>query len=508
MFTNQRLFLLPYFVLLPIAFYLFGFHIDSADFIQYTSLSEAYAHLPVTQAANNFWSPLLSWLLIPFNFFLNDHLLSFKILQSILILLSYLQLIRLSSHYLGNFKIRFYFLFFSLLVLFDYGFLSGSPDLLYLTLLLFILTILHNENLRIKDFVVLGILGALLYYAKNFGFVFFSVLCVFMLLSRKKSAIAKPGMIFISLGIFLALCAPWICFISANTGYFLISGASEYNFRILGPQMNPDMFGDIMHPISFPHLQAPPNEFAVSAWQQPLGMRVPVRDFNFAYHFKLVARNYISVGYYYLSLNNGLLLGLLALFSFFRFKNNPVKIFTRAFLPLAFALITTVLYCFILTQQRYLIINEIVLLLLIGLLLENSPTNWKNKLLIFAFLSSSFFAFKTFKRDFDPAGAVNWKKNELVNYLRESDETKRLVSELKDGADGYTLACILGSFSNAQNYGMIKMQDFGKINSELKKHQVTYLLASGNNTIKSKDKPLCTFLAYSPELNYSLYRIN
>lgn len=507
MLSNNRIFLLLYFIFLPLAFYFYGHHLDSADIIQYFSLSEKYQRLSFYEAASAFWSPLLSWLLIPFRLIVDDNLLSFKILQSLVILGAYLQLISLSARLTGNFILRFYFLLFSLLVLFDYGFLCASPDLLYLFFLLCLLNLALKKEWKTMTALHFGALGALLYFSKSFGFVFFIALLFSLLLFRKKFAHIPARLLPVCAGVFLLLCAPWIAVISNKSGRLLFSGASEYNFRILSPQVNPNVFAEIKHPISEPHLQRPAGQYAVSAWEDPLSMPVPGASFSPAHHAKLAVRNVFSLAFYYFKLNHGSLLLLLLLLVLFVARSAPAEVMRAAFAPLLFCAITTSLYCFILTQQRYLIINEIMILLLIAMLLERVQAPVRKKSAAACFVISGVFAFFTFKKDFSSGFCTDWKKDEIVQRMSKEVKFIHAVSDKQDGDEGYALNTILCSFSGMKNYGMISLEDFDQYRNGVNKMDIKYLVVKGHNTIKREHYPFCTFLTYSPALGYSLYEL-
>src|SRR5436190_23908726 len=60
------------------------YYIDSADTLQYITIAKNYSAGNFTDAVNSFWSPLITWLLVPFVLLGTEPVFAFKILQIII----------------------------------------------------------------------------------------------------------------------------------------------------------------------------------------------------------------------------------------------------------------------------------------------------------------------------------------------------------------------------------------------------------------------------------------
>ena len=185
----EKIYLLFFLVGLLVVFYFTKNYVDSADLIQYLAISRTYSTLDAYAALNDFWSPMISWLIIPVTLFTDDELFSFKLLQSIFAFLAFVFLVRWSNLLSFSALIKSFFLFACGLFFLSCAFFNGSPDLLYLVLV-FVLFFIFERSIKKGKMLIIPIssAGALLYFTKGFGFVFFVVLVLlFFILFRRKA---------------------------------------------------------------------------------------------------------------------------------------------------------------------------------------------------------------------------------------------------------------------------------------------------------------------------------
>src|SRR4051812_34230435 len=145
------------------------YYIDSADTLQYITIAKNYSTGNFEDAVNSFWSPLITWLLVPFVLLRMEPVFAFKILQVIIGVFT-LRLIfyHIESSNSAKF-IRLALKAACIPLVLSFVFLFSTPDLLLLTLYLLLVTLLKNN----RSPLLIGICGAAIYFAKGFGFVFF-----------------------------------------------------------------------------------------------------------------------------------------------------------------------------------------------------------------------------------------------------------------------------------------------------------------------------------------------
>ena len=155
---------------------LYRFHLCT-DTPSYISIAKKYATGDYFNAVNGFWSPLISWLLVPFLKLQIDPLDAFNILG----LLSGLGLIILLRKYFIMFEIdqnvANSFLLTSVLLCISIAYGYMTPDFLALPFLLVYIYILISPGYlkKIQNAILCGICGALAAYAKGYNFYFFAI---------------------------------------------------------------------------------------------------------------------------------------------------------------------------------------------------------------------------------------------------------------------------------------------------------------------------------------------
>src|SRR5687767_10061499 len=78
-------FLLVIYLLFAVLLYPFlKYYVDSADTLQYITIAKNYSTGNFADAINSFWSPLITWLLVPFILLGIEPVFAFKILQVII----------------------------------------------------------------------------------------------------------------------------------------------------------------------------------------------------------------------------------------------------------------------------------------------------------------------------------------------------------------------------------------------------------------------------------------
>ena len=264
--------LLVYFLagLLLIGYYKYQINPDG---ISYISIAKAYLGGDFGRAINGYWSPLISWLLLPFLKLKVDPLLATKILS---LIVGFFTLIG-ARLLLNRFKILEYIksiiLFLLIPNILYLGFSIATPDLLSVCLLVYYFYIIFDPSYYIKlhKVVLCGFLGVLLYLSKGYNFYFF-ILSFFLINSiylfdkkeRRLDIIKKSVLGFL---IFFVISSVWITLISKKYQQVTVGTTGKYNYAIVSLNAN-------SHPIHYQGFLDPPNDKAISSWEDPTYLEV------------------------------------------------------------------------------------------------------------------------------------------------------------------------------------------------------------------------------------------
>ncbi len=236
------------------------------DAITYISIAQKYARGDFYNAINGHAYPLISWLLVPFILGGIDPLLATKILNLILGSIAVFGLQLLFSRFSVNEKVR-RICFFSIIpgvIYFAYSVIT--PDLLLATLLLFYHAFVYSPGYSQKNSrgMLCGLVGGMAYLAKSYSLLFF--LCHFTLIncyyyfkntaSARKTILCNFGS---GMLVFLIICGSWAGVISIKYGFITTSNQGSVILSAISPypSKGPD------------YLVAPPNNTAVSIWEDP-----------------------------------------------------------------------------------------------------------------------------------------------------------------------------------------------------------------------------------------------
>lgn len=240
------------------------------DGISYISIAHKYMAYDFRNAVNGYWGPLFSWLLIPFLFLGFAPLLSAKLLAFLIGIVTLLGINSLIKKLDIAGPLRNVLLFLVIPAIIYFATNGITPDLL-----LTCLTIVYLSNILGTSYagsryagVTSGILGAAIYFSKSYGFPFFvahfviiNSLFIFRAEGRRdKFNILKK---FISgLVVFFIISGSWVYMISNKYDKVTIGTAGGYNHVFMVLQSKG-------HPMHYQGLLDPPNDTAISAWEDP-----------------------------------------------------------------------------------------------------------------------------------------------------------------------------------------------------------------------------------------------
>jgi len=292
-------------LILPFVYFVCGLlllpfyrHQLNPDGIGYISVAERYLARDFNSAVNGYWSPLLSWLLVPLLAFKIDSILAAKILNLVFGFFVMLIACRLSQKLKVQLLFRTVLLLCLAPMLIYYVYSVISPDLLAVLLLLIYLDQLlelRPSTLAVSNSAICGLLGSLIYFAKSYHFFFFPVhfaaVGLILYFQSKKKTDKKRVRQWLTLGLltFLTIGTVWIYLISSKYGYFTISTAGNFNHDSINPNVN-------IYPDNIVGLFKSPYQSAYSYWDDPSYIKLGQWSIfgslsNFLYQNRLILKN-------------------------------------------------------------------------------------------------------------------------------------------------------------------------------------------------------------------------
>lgn len=247
----------------------------TGDATLYLSIAEKYVRGDFPNAINGYWGPLLSWLLVPFLYFGASHLFAINALNLIFGLVTIIGVWKLSLTFEISDKIRGIILV-PLVPVLQFISLIQPMDFLLLCILIHYLNIVFDKDFPGSHFraAAAGLLGALLYFSKPYGFPFFIfhflliIACHYFETSSKERRQEVLRGFITGFTLFLLLSGIWIGLISDKYGHFTFSNMGRGVFSVAAPGTlhNTLEKGD---PIFFDGFFPPPNESAFIIYEDP-----------------------------------------------------------------------------------------------------------------------------------------------------------------------------------------------------------------------------------------------
>ena len=467
------------------------YYIHLADTFEYLVIADDYSKGFFAEAVNSYWSPLFSWLLAGFLKTGAEPFLAIQILQVLTGAVALLGIFALIP-FRNDQRLLFFLFHFSFAILIlSFALLVATPDLLLLTLSIWYLVLISRKDIypgRKYSFLLLGLAGALLYFSKGAGFIFFllsftavNLFLYFHADSDKRQLLIKY---FSTLIVFMAVSLCWIIPISVKENKLQFSSAPAYNFNLIGPAANPQVLGEIHHPYEWNGLIAPPHAHSLNAWEEPQNLKLehwsPLDSrANLIHYLKILLRNIWSIQAYYFGLDAGAILILGLIFLWIRKPAELRLIFSEGAVPLLIAFSCTLPYIFVLVMDRHIWINYAVLGIL-SVLVFNALFMYRKGVAI-AFMLA-FGVLICLKPVAELLGSrtdyaeIYSEREQFAKYI--SGNTASLSPQDDIGSINYTQSAYINYLCGSKYYGMISVpQQQTAMAEELKKNHISYLFS-------------------------------
>jgi hypothetical protein len=354
----------------------------TGDATIYLSIAEKYIRGDFSNAINGYWGPLLSWLLIPFLALGSTHVFAINALNLIFGVLTITGVWRLSYRFEINENIRKVILV-PMVPILVFVSLIQPMDFLLLCVLVYYLNIVFGKDYpeKISHGAFSGVLGALAYFSKPFGFPFF--ISHFLLMNacqyfRVPSKAQKRNVLRNALTgfvLFALLSGVWIGLISNKYNRLTFSNMGRGVIASLGPGSKHNTI-EKGSPIFTEGFYEPPNDTATVIYEDPSQAKNKVWNplesrSSLKHYVKNITENIFEGTRIYESFSRLSIAVIIAYIVLF-FNQPPGTLFNR--MDILYPLLTLMLYTggympfhF---EIRYLWIVNILLLLMGGTLLN------------------------------------------------------------------------------------------------------------------------------------------
>ncbi len=461
----------------------------NTDGISYIHIAQNYVNDRFFYAVNGYWSPMYSWLLIPFLMIWQgklEILFSIKLLNLLIGCLTFLGVYLIIDKLNFNIKLKIATLIILIPNLLFFAFYKTTPDLLVLTLLIFYLNILLNSeylhNLRMG--VLAGFFGAIAFLSKSYVFFFFlvhfAVVNIDYWLKYKENRKIITKNCILGLLVFLCISGVWVGLISVKYDKFTIGTSGTYNYDVFGPERQG-------HPTYYEGLMSPYDQYATSVWDDPSYTEVqnwsPFSSYNnFYYQLQMVYNNMLETFKIIESFSIlSIFIIILAIFLLYKSSNQTYKNKLRLFLLTVF--IYSVGYCFIFVEARYLWFIDILLIVLglfiTKILIEECVFNKAFSVILILLLSWSFILYPVFGL-YDVSGDGIEIYNLAENLNKYDIQGTNIAASSADWRD----SLILSYYLDTKYYGLTKLNSSEKeISEELHKNNIEYYIWWLNHSI-------------------------
>ena len=500
------LILILYIIMAIVLFKNYMYQINN-DGIVYINISKQILAGNFYNSINDYWGPLISWLMLPFIYFSKnpvETLYSAKITSIIIGFITLFGIRKLSYMFEMEGLIRTLIILTTVPVVLYFALSYITPDLLMVCVLIYYLAIIYDLNYskKITNGLLCGFLGAFAYFTKSYGFTFFiASFIIFNILHYLTEADGKDVLKNLAAGfaVFLIISSAWIGLISYKSGKFTYGSSGDYNYALVGP--NSSGFADYSEGLHQPNQvntnYLPKSWSPFSSWT------------NFNHQITLIWNNSQKT---WMILNYFSALSLLIILIYILLLIVPPRNVSR--LDLAYPLLTicilTVGYLMVVVEERYIWLVYVLLIMMGGYLI--------NKL-----FKTSIFKVPNFGKIFKilcMLGFIFLMVLMPINYLAQN---------LNTGMDSYTLSNTLTSYGvhgnvatndqltemnyltyymNISSYGQSEKNiSSTKLRQDLKTYGINYYFIWGNSEQESYMKDFVDVI-YVPSANLKIYQIS
>jgi hypothetical protein len=352
----------------------FNQFITDNDAFLYLSIAKKYASGHFYEAVNDYWSPLLSWLLTPLLLLKIDPIVSIRIIQFLIGGFALFGFLKASSGFKlsGGLKLSSPLI---AIILIAYFSVEETPDVLFAGVVLwYFYFIVKDDFLPGKQSTLLtGLWGAILFFTKAIGLYIFllhiTFCAMYWLVRNRKRRIEIAKKYLVTILVFAVISGTWIAVMSFKYHTFTISDAGKYNFAVVGPK-NISLQGikaPLKHPINDGIYQLP-DKFSLNYWERPQVSTESMQwnplasksDFNFFLH--LIEENLFRL-YYDVLFRLIMALWIISILLYIIFKGKNSLLNYKTLFLIALAVMIVIPYLCIFSMPRYMLPVDLLFLI-------------------------------------------------------------------------------------------------------------------------------------------------
>ena len=449
------------------------------DGLVYIEIAKAYLMGNYNGAISAYWSPLISWLLIPFLIFgLNPLyvLFSTKMLSLIVGFFTILGIGKLSYKFEMDETIRTVILFSAVPVILYFAYSVITPDLLMVCILIYYFNIVFSSEYpyKLSNGLFCGLLGALAYLSKSYAFPFFiahfflfNIIHYFKNIQNRKKVLKN---LLLGFAVFFVISGIWIGLISQKEGEITYSTSGEFNHNLVGPESKG---WGVTHYLGITQDGSLTPIADVKYWS-------PFESWSyFKYQLKLICTNTIDTINIYRSFSCFSLIILFVYLILFLKPFKRVLTDSRTY-PLLTIIIFSVGYLPILVEERYLWIVYILIILMGGYLLNNLFkykffTNGIKSIVLLIFAISFMWMPVSFLSE-----NINSDK-EIYNMANLIENQCNIHGNMAVNRDNKEISIVYLSYYLGTNYlGQTSVSN-SKLQEQLNKYNIDFYMVWGDN---------------------------
>jgi len=363
-----------YLTLLP--FYQYQINPDA---VSYIACAQWYAEGNIAKALNGYWSPLLSWLLVPFVKTGIEPLLGIKLLNLCFSCLALSILTLFAKTHIGTPIYRSGLLFACIPNLLVFSLTAATPDIASMAMMLAFLYCITTliSTPTFWNTMATALMATLAYFAKYYNFyavwLVLGIAAVYLLFSKKRKPLALLG---ISALIFVLLSGLWIWAIYHKYGILTPTTASAFNTSLMGQPAPkyPFLSGEWL-PLNY-------DLYRYTSWEDPFYYPIPhwspfdsTNDFIFHVRKNVLTNLDVFITYYRFEFVLAVAVSILLLVNYKSVSPGLKMIFWIATLyPFG--------YLFTILEPRYIFFSIAMMLLLFFAFIGAYPQAQKRRLVI------------------------------------------------------------------------------------------------------------------------------
>lgn len=452
------------------------------DTTSYLSIAAKYARGDFAGAINAYWGPMYSWLIAVLMRVRVDPLVAVRLINIaaglgvILVIESFRNVLSMRKDVWNTVLVT------SALLVLMYALDMATPDLLLTLLLLgYVRITLHPASMKPKGAIAAGIIAGVAYLTKSVALPFFLVhwtgLCVVRCFGNRSMTRNLLMSYVLGMAACIVIAAPWMYAISKKHGTPTFGESAHF----IHATMNPLKENDV--PMNVRGLLPPPNETAISVWEDPTTMEYadwsPMSSASaLADQAKIIVLNLVHLGET-LAASVWLLWAVFIaaiVIAFRQSANSGLKRLSQEYLWVWLLFLGA--YSPIIADERYVWLG-VVLAILVGggalsRVLEKSPMNAALRLCMLAVFAMSFLLYPAWK-------FVDHRNDGKAAYLSamEAGNIYKLTGA-RTASDNWKIGLRFSYATNTRFYGRpIAVDDDVALEKELLTNEIDVYVAVG-----------------------------